>query len=324
MTDSQHLEDYASGNERSLKRLVRAITLSQGRFSLNFVRCNYAELQAEMQQRLQAACAFEMRYLTLPHSSQTLFTAIKTALGDEQPMALMVSGFESVVALDNLLVATNQVRDNFRKSFAFALVLWVDDEVLKKLMRSAPDFSSWSGVPIQFAITTDALVTLLTRETDVLFARALDVGAGRFPRSSALYPEIGAHSRGQLKLALKELRDRGHRPPPVLAASLQFVLGQAAYADGQMAEARELYEQSLAFWQQEIPTIDATQRLERQGCLLFYLGLWWRRWAVLHRAEQLSAWHKARDYFQECIRVLQAGDRPDLAAKFINALGEVL
>ena len=324
MTDSQHSEDYVSVNQRSLKRLLRAITLSQGRFSLNFVRCNYAELQTEMQQRLEAACGLEVRYLKLPQASQTLFTAIKTALGEEQPTALMVSGFETVVALDNLLVATNQVRDNFRKSFAFALVLWIDDEVLKKLMRSAPDFSSWAGVPIQFAIATDALMTLLTQETDALFTVALDVGAGRFPRSSALYPEIGAHSRGQLKLALKELHDRGQLPPPDLAASLQFVLGQAAYADGQMAEARKLYEQSLAAWQQETTTIDAAQRLERLGCLLFYLGLWWRRWAVLHRADQLSAWHKARDYFQQCIQVLQAGDRPDLAAKFINALGEVL
>ncbi|PSB32648.1 hypothetical protein [Stenomitos frigidus] len=324
MTDSQHSEDYASVNERSLKRLVRAITLSQGRFSLNFVRCNYVELQAEMQQRLQAACGFEVRYLTLPPSSRTLFTAIKATLGDEQPLALMVSGFESVAALDNLLVATNQVRDNFRKSFAFALVLWIDDEVLKKLMRSAPDFSSWAGVPIQFAITTEALIALLTKETDALFENAMEVGAGRFPRSSALYPEIGAHSRGQLKLALKELHDRGQVPPPNLAASLQFVLGQAAYADGQMLEARDLYEQSLAFWEQETTTLDANQRLERLGCLLFYLGLWWRRWAVLHRAEQLAAWHKARDYFQQCVQVLQAGDRPDLAAKFINALGEVL
>ena len=323
MTDSQHSEDDASVNERSLKRLVRAITLSQGRFSLNFVRCNYAELRVEMQQRLQAACAFEVRHLTLPQSSQTLFTAIKAALGKEQPLALMVSGFESVVALDNLLIATNQVRDAFRKSFAFALVLWIDDEVLKKLMRSAPDFSSWAGVPIHFAIATDALITLLTNETDALFTVAMEVGAGRFPRSSALYPEIGAHSRGQLKLALKDLHDRGQGPPPPLAASLQFVLGQAAYADGQMAEARKLYEQSLTFWQ-ETTTFDTAHRLERLGCLLFYLGLWWRRWAVLHRAEQLTAWHKARDYFQQCVQVLQAGDRPDLAAKFINALGEVL
>ena len=323
MTDSQHLEDSASVNERSLKRLVRAITLSQGRFSLNFVRCNYAELQVDIQQRLQAVCA-EVCYLALPPSSQTLFSAIKMALGDEQPMALMVSGFESVVALDNLLVATNQVRDAFRKSFAFALVLWVDDEVLKKLMRSAPDFSSWAGVPIQFAIATDALLALLTKETDALFKVAMDVGAGRFPRSSALYPEIGSHARGQLKLALKELHDRGQEPPPALAASLQFVLGQAAYADSQMPEARAHYEQSLAFWEQETAIADAGQRLERLGCLLFYLGLWWRRWAVLHRAEQLSAWHKARDYFQECVQVLQQGDRADLAAKFINALGEVL
>ena len=321
---AQRSEDYVSTNNSSFKRLNRAIKLSQGRFSLLFVCSNQAQLQAGIRQQLSLSCDCTICDLVLSPFTKTLYTAIKTVSEQECFCALMVFGLESVVNLDELLVAANHVRDNFKKSFAFPIVLWVTNDVLRKLMRRAPDFNSWAGVPIQFVSDSDALITLLTRETDAQFTNALNMGAGRFPLSSSLYPEIGGQFRGQLKLALRELHDRGHRPPPELAASLQFVLGQAAYADGQMAEARDLYEQSLAFWEQETTTLDATQRLERQGCLLFYLGLWWRRWAVLHRAEQLSAWHKARDYFQECIRVLQAGDRPDLAAKFINALGEVL
>lgn len=67
-----------------------------------------------------------------------------------------------------------------------------------------------------------------------------------------------------------------------------------------------------------------TQNIERHGSLLFYLGLWWRRYAVLHRAQYLQSCHQAKSYFQQCIKVFQEGSRPDLAAKFINALGEVL
>ncbi|UBF23885.1 hypothetical protein K9N68_19250 [Kovacikia minuta CCNUW1] len=323
MSDAPPREDYTSINERSLNRLVRAIRLSQGRFSLNFVRCNYIELQVEMQQRLQANCPFAVRCLTLPRSAETLYTAIKNELKGEQPQALMVSGFESVVALDNLLASTNQVRDDFRKSFAFPLVLWINDEVLKKLTQTAPDFSSWAGVPIPFATSTKALVALLKKETDALFTHAMEVGAGRFPRSSAYYPAVAARTHGQLKLALKELRDRGQEPDSLLSASLQFILGQVAYANGQMEEARTLYEQSLAFWQQP-ENITTTIGIERRGCLLFYLGLWWRRWAVLHRADQIGAWQQAHDYYQQCIQGLLKGDRRDLAAKFINAWGEVL
>jgi WD40 repeat protein len=52
--------------------------------------------------------------------------------------------------------------------------------------------------------------------------------------------------------------------------------------------------------------------------------LWWRRYAVLHRAEYLQACRQARDYFRQCVEVFQQGNRLDLAAKFINPLGEVL
>lgn len=345
MTDSPQLEDDVRANERSLKRLSRAIELSRGRFSLILVRCNYTGLQLEMQQRLRELCSVDIESLILQGSATTLYTALKTKLGDAQPAVVMVSGFESVIALDNLLVATNQVRDDFYKSFAFPLVLWLSDEVLKKLMRLAPDFNSWAGVPIQFVLSTNALIDLFRRETDALFLKAMEVGAGRFPRSSALYSEIEASPHAQLKMALKELRDRrGSGLDPALEANLQFVLGLDAYTNGHMEEARQCYENSLSFWQNSekhsaaenshriSPSSDVANHqtesslpsVDRQGCLLFYLGLWWRRYAVLHRADYFFACREARYYYQKCIEVLQRGHRPALVAKFINALGEVL
>src|SRR5919199_148899 len=64
--------------------------------------------------------------------------------------------------------------------------------------------------------------------------------------------------------------------------------------------------------------------VEHIGCLFFYLGLWWRRYATQHRAEYRFACSQARDYFQQCIDVFERGSRPDLMAKFINPLGGVL
>jgi hypothetical protein len=58
----------------------------------------------------------------------------------------MILGLESVRELDNLLISANQVREEFRKNFPFPVVLWVNDEVLSKLVRLTPDLESWGSV----------------------------------------------------------------------------------------------------------------------------------------------------------------------------------
>ncbi len=58
----------------------------------------------------------------------------------------MILGLESVKDIDNLLISANQVREEFRQHFPFPLVLWVNDEVLCKLIRLAPDLESWGTV----------------------------------------------------------------------------------------------------------------------------------------------------------------------------------
>lgn len=64
--------------------------------------------------------------------------------------------------------------------------------------------------------------------------------------------------------------------------------------------------------------------LERMGCVLHSLGLWWRSYAERHRAEYEVACSRAKEYFQQCVEVFEQAQRPDLVAKFINALGEIL
>ena len=71
---------------------------------------------------------------------------------ESAPQALVVYGLESVVAIEELLSATNLVRDEFRKEFAFPLVLWINDDLLNKLIRLAPDFKNWAGNPIRLEL----------------------------------------------------------------------------------------------------------------------------------------------------------------------------
>jgi len=373
MTEPQ-LPDIVAYNAQSLRALSRAIDLSKGRFSLILVRCNYTVLQHQMRQQLKAICPVAITEMELHDSTKTLYTAIKTEIGEIQPEALMVLGLDSVKALENVLSATNKVRNEFQKSFAFPLLLWMNDETFKKLARLAPDFNSWAGVPIRFMIAPKDLMSFLQQQTDVLFAKIAHSGAGRFPRSSALYDGVNAYSAPELKAALKDLQNQQQPLEPELRANLDFILGVEAYTQEAMAEAKRLYEQSLRFWQTALnpvefsldstkvqPVVDAVspspppalfvtpldpeQRslyISRKACVLFYLGLWWRRQAVLNRAAYELNCLKARDYYKKCIETLQDDGEPSnlledrelkdstitehqtLIANFILALGEVL
>ncbi len=315
MRDSHRPKEVAEINDRSLRTLNRAITLSMGRkFSLILVRCNYSHLRQTILQQLREQCPpLEFRELELPHSAQKLFDIIKGEIENEQLPALMVLGLEQVSHLDNLLTATNQVRDEFRKHFQFPLVLWVTDEVQKKLLRLAPDFFTWAGVPISFLSTTDELIEFLRKAANTLFTLILQNSAGGFLDTSEFrlrYP------RQELQSALRDLQE--HQSLELdLEATVQFAVGRDDFASDKIDDAIAKYKQSLDFWQQ-------TGNLERQGVLLFALGLCYRRQAELNRAENERYWKLEREYFQQCVDVFEQAQHPDLVAKFIGELGEVL
>ena len=191
-------------NDESLQTLIRAITLSEGEFSLILVRCNYAHLRERMVEQLREQCPIAIRELALDKSVNTLYTTIEQALEGEKPDALMVCGLESVDAIEQIIVATNQVREEFRKNFPFPIVLWVNDEVLKKFTRLAPDFDSWTTT-IEFAIATDELIDTLYQSADDAFTRILNAGAGRFLDNAVLKIAVDSRRCSEIKSALKDL-----------------------------------------------------------------------------------------------------------------------
>lgn len=150
MTNQPDSEVMVVNNARSLRRLARAIAMSQGQFSLILVCCNCPPLRLQAVNQLQELSCVQIQELTVHPSVNTLFTTILTAIEEPPPPALMVFGLESVVAIEQVLSATNMVRDEFRKQFPFPLVLWINDEILQKLIRLAPDFKSWAANPIRF------------------------------------------------------------------------------------------------------------------------------------------------------------------------------
>ncbi|PMB17777.1 hypothetical protein CEN40_17065 [Fischerella thermalis CCMEE 5205] len=150
-------QDDNTSTTAAIARLARAITLSQGQFSLLLVCCNSSNKQ-QLVSLLNEFLPIAIAQLSVPTSAQTLYTTISSAIGSNHPEALIVDGLESVVAINQLIISTNLMRDEFRKQFQFPLVLWVNDEILRKLLLLAPDLKDWAATTIRIDLPDHVLV----------------------------------------------------------------------------------------------------------------------------------------------------------------------
>ena len=380
-------KDIETHNQKALNKLLRSVQLNRGRFSLIIARCNYGDLGVQVRAWLKHHCEFTLLDIVLQPDTSSIYSVIESTLAAQvgsqasetqasenqasenqacshiTPLGVMVSGLETTTHLDDVLTETNRVRDKFNEQFNCPIVLWVNDTILQRFSTLAPDFKSWMGVPIYVAFPTARLIERLIEETDQLFAKATEVGAGRFPRSSAFYQDFNTHSQSDLNVAYRDLQRQHQSLSPDLLASVQFVWGLEAYVNNRSDEANTYYQQSLNAWEtllhqngfsiymdtdspddglnQDTFTHELLQQLshrsstpplpphialyvERWGCVLFYMGLQWSRYAVLHRTQFLLGKQRARKCYQTCIQGLQRFNRLDLMAKFINAWAETL
>ncbi|MGF1535081.1 MAG: hypothetical protein ACFB4J_01165 [Elainellaceae cyanobacterium] len=314
MASLQHVAEADRYNCQAVSKIVRVVELVPEEFSLVLAHCNYADLQHTMVDWIHRACPVPITAVHLKQADCTVLTAIQQAIAvSDPPQALMLTGLESVPHLNQLLKSANQVRDEFRKAFPFPLIIWVNDDVLRQMIRLAPDFQSWATT-IDFQPATTQLLKALKCGEEQLFDQVLGTGVGRFLSNTDTF---GSRYEAELMAALRDLGRRQVVVEPELEASLDFLLGREAYANNQLSEADERYSRSLAFWQR-------TGNWQRQGCLLYSLGLMWRTWAEHNRLEHRQACQRAQAYFQQCIDTFEAAHHPDYTAKFISALGEVL
>ncbi|NEP49721.1 MAG: hypothetical protein F6K65_13260, partial [Moorea sp. SIO3C2] len=247
MIKSPLLDPVANHHRDTVEELAWAIAASEGQFLLMFAHCNYAKWRKRVVRRLHKISSVPIREVFLDQSACTLYTTLRQEIGEEQPAALMVFGLESVTDLDELLIATNQVREEFRKNFEFPLVLWINDEVLCKLIRITPDFHSWATT-VMFEIPTSSLISNLKQKTSSLFTKVLELGASEIYPNDAI---LGAGYSQEIKFALRDLESGNHDLPLQLLASLNFVWGREAYGLGKIDVAITHYHKSLEFWQQE-------------------------------------------------------------------------
>jgi hypothetical protein len=153
-----NLENNTASSTAATKRLARAMMVSAGEFSLILACCNCVDRQQQVLNVLTEFSSADIHEILLSPGADTLYTAITTAIGATQPEALMVRGLESVVEINQLIISTNIMRDEFRRQFCFPLVLWVNDEILRKLVWLAPDFKDWAASTIRFDVPQNQLV----------------------------------------------------------------------------------------------------------------------------------------------------------------------
>lgn len=332
MVERKFEENHAVDNQRSLKSLARAIVLGQGQFSLIFARCNYAQLRKRMLAKLGEEVEDvkelgEIKTIELLPETTSLYNRIRASMGEikQQSSALMVVGLESVQELDELLFATNFVRDELRKQLTFPLVLWVNDTILKKLRRFAPDLASFAANPIKFDLTTEQLQDLIVQKANFLFASVLAPNHSEQLTQSTRKKPCGlvqGQQRLELDAAHGELLRRSVKLAPELQASLEFVFGQDDLANDRIDAAIERYSQSWRYWRKSNKLEGSVP--EKSGVLLYYLGRCHFRKAQRYPTESVRQWEEAWNYFNQAVKVFEEAGRHDLVAEFIDRLMEVL
>lgn len=151
-------QDGMGNTVAATKRLARAMMVSAGAFSLILASCNSANRQQQVLNLLTEFSEAHIQEILLPPGTETLYTTISSTVGGAQPDVLMVRGLESVIDINELIISTNLMRDEFRKQFHCPLVLWVNDEILRKLVWLAPDLKDWAASTIRFDVPNNQAV----------------------------------------------------------------------------------------------------------------------------------------------------------------------
>jgi hypothetical protein len=236
-------------NQTVLTELKRAISLRPDRFSLILARCNYARLRDIVIHYLQETVgAIE---LSMPHQARTLRHSIAAYLKDHHPPALMVTGLEKLQDVTALFKAANLGRDELSKTFAFPIVLWVNDHVLQTINHYAPDLKSFATAPISFAYPPGELIYSLHQGANILFATMLSLGDDSTYAYSAPAYRQGSTLRNELEFALHDIQKNQHALDKELAASLNFLKGRDAFSKGDLEVARFHFQESFAYWEEQ-------------------------------------------------------------------------
>ncbi len=303
--------DVSRLNQRSLGTLRRALRLGQGEFSLILVCCNYQALVQEIWQQLILETP-PLAVSLLPEETNLIQQLPATASG-----SVHVFGWEYHNRLEQLLVTTNQLRNELQRHCAYPLVLWINDRVSAQMLKLAADLKSWSITTLRFTLPSSELVRLGHRTGEALFQSLLE---GTEPPSPV--------QRLEWELALQDLQMQGLQIPPGLQAALELVKGRDAAQAGDLRQALAQYHRSLTYWLQAAPRVDdALPSDALNSCFGVYLErqglIWWHLALVYGHPDLGKRWRRAESCLASAHSCFAAAPNPVLAAQMLLLRGEI-
>ena len=236
-------------NQQALEELCRLLRFSQGEFALILAVCNSSQQRQGLVAQLRQHCPIAFDEITLPPTTTTLFTTLRNSVGkangDANPTALMVYGLDTIAGAGGGLNG-NQPDPGRVSHIAVSLVLWLTDDGLKQLMRTAPDFYTWAH-PVTFETPPEFFRTFLVGLIWDVWQQVLNSRESHFLSTQELGVSPGSSRSQELATSLAALAAQAIELTRPQTAALTFVQGRLA--DNNTVTAREHYEDSLAQWQ---------------------------------------------------------------------------
>ncbi len=327
MTSENIAENVDELNQRALGTLSRSISVSQGRFALNLVRCNYNTLQYRLAHNLKATCPIQLQELTLPAHPENLWQPILNATAHQRQAALMVFGIANVANLPAMLRNLEIEKASLSSHCQQPIVLWLNEEALSYLVKLAPSFYASTITAITLLPSITELDILWRESSDQLFGKILTTGLDRFYTNTQLGCGLTTRFRQELKAATKDLKSKDIIPL-ALTATWHLILGRDDHAAGNLGEALVHYQKSLQIWEQfqeqiangEVLTFSHNALQIRWALIKLHMGLCYQQQA----AGAATHWQLARDAFLAVVRVFEQQQRWDAVRQVLTLTGDAL
>ncbi len=331
MTSLTILDNVDELNQKALATLARSITVSQGRFALMLVRCNYTALRHRLAQQIKVSCPVQIQELTLPRSPNNLWQPLANATAHQKQRALMVYGLEDVENLAELLKNLEADQGELSGRCQMPVVLWLTEDSLSMLVKLAPGLYASTITAITLRASATELDVLWRESSDRLFADLLDRGVEHFVSNEDILFCEQSRVRRELQAATRDLKNSGTLPS-ALIATWQFILGRDEDRKKNVGEALVRYQKSLNIWEQlQNQTVNGDLQSFTINCLQL-------RWALvkLHMGQCYyqqslmagSVGHPnlqlAKDTFLAVVRIFARQQRFELCWQVMNLAGKTL
>jgi hypothetical protein len=318
-------------NQRALATIARSITVSQGRFALTLVRCNYTALRHRLVPQLKAACPVPIQEMILPRNLSSLWLPLANAASHQKQRALMVHGLEDVENLVDLLRNLDDEQIELTSRCQIPIVLWVNEESLSQLVQLAPGFYASTVTAITLRPSIEFLDALWRESSDRLFGELIDRGVEYFVPNQDIGFCEQSKIRRELQAATRDLKNAGSLPL-ALAATWQFLLGRDEDDRKNMGEALVRYQRSLNIWEQlqgqtesgELHSFTTSSLQIRWAMVKLHMGQCYYRQSQFAGSVGHPNLQLAKDTFLSVVRIFARQQRFDLCCQVMTLAGKSL